>query len=142
MLPRFNQALLWLVAVACAGLAPTVAHADFRQAVAHGLPLTTTATQADVSVAERLATVCRLDDPIEARVGEHGITPERLAELRYCGLELSSGSNEALAIREPRAAEWLQLRFGWQLQPISLSNAWLMDEVLELPAPAPLAYVG
>lgn len=38
------------------------------------------------------------------------LSPERLAELRFCGLELSAGSNEALAIREPRAAEWLQLR--------------------------------
>jgi hypothetical protein len=28
------------------------------------------------------------------------------------------------------------------LQPISLSSAWLMDEALELPAPAPLANVG
>ncbi|PWL23673.1 MAG: hypothetical protein DCO99_00680 [Synechococcus sp. XM-24] len=70
------------------------------------------------------------------------LSPERLAELRFCGLELSAGSNEALAIREPRAAEWLQLRFGGQLQPISLSTAWLMDEALELPAPAPLANVG
>jgi hypothetical protein len=70
------------------------------------------------------------------------LSPERLAELRFCGLELSAGSNEALAIREPRAAEWLQLRFGGQLQPISLSSAWLMDEALELPAPAPLANVG
>ena len=70
------------------------------------------------------------------------LTPERLAELRFCGLELSAGSNEALAIREPRAAEWLQLRFGGPLQSISLSSAWLMDEALELPAPAPLANVG
>ena len=67
---------------------------------------------------------------------------EHLAELRHCGLQLSSGGTEALAIREPRAAEWLQLRFGGQLQPISLSSAWLMGEVLELPAPAPLANVG
>lgn len=70
------------------------------------------------------------------------LSPDHLAELRHCGLRLSSGGTEALAIREPRAAEWLQLRFGGQLQPISLSSAWLMGEVLELPAPAPLANVG
>jgi hypothetical protein len=50
------------------------------------------------------------------------LSPERLAELRFSGLELSAGSNEALAI--------------------SLSSAWLMGEALELPAPAPLANVG
>ena len=70
------------------------------------------------------------------------LAPERLAELNHCGLPFSSGDTEALVIREPRAAEWLRLRFGGRLQPISLSSAWLMGEVLELPAPAPLAQVG
>ena len=70
------------------------------------------------------------------------LSAERLAELGHGGLQLSSGDTEALAIREPRAAEWLQLRFGGRLQPISLSSAWLMGEVLELPAPAPLAKLG
>jgi hypothetical protein len=70
------------------------------------------------------------------------LSPERLAELRHCGLQLNADGTEALAIREPHAAQWLQLRFGGQLQPISLSSAWLMGEVLELPAPAPLAPVG
>ena len=70
------------------------------------------------------------------------LAPERLAELSHCGLPFSSGDTEALVIREPRAAEWLRLRFGGRLQPISLSSAWLMGEVLELPAPAPLAQVG
>ena len=70
------------------------------------------------------------------------LSPERLAELRHCGLQLSADGTEALAIREPHAAQWLQLRFGGQLQPISLSSAWLMDEALELSAPAPLANVG
>ena len=70
------------------------------------------------------------------------LSPEHLAQLQHCGLQLSSDGTEALAIREPHAAEWLQLRFGGHLQPISLSSAWLMGEVLELPAPAPLAQVG
>jgi hypothetical protein len=70
------------------------------------------------------------------------LSPQRLIELSHIGLQLGSGDTEALAIREPRAAEWLQLRFGGQLHPISLSSAWLMGEALELPAPAPLANVG
>jgi len=70
------------------------------------------------------------------------LSPERLAEHQHYGLQLSADGTEALAIREPHAAQWLQLRFGGQLQPISLSSAWLMGEVLELPAPAPLAPVG
>jgi len=70
------------------------------------------------------------------------LSPQRLIELSHSGLQLGSGDTEALAIREPRVAEWLRLRFGGRLQSISLSSAWLMGEALELPAPAPLANVG
>jgi hypothetical protein len=49
---------------------------------------------------------------------------------------------EALAIADPSAAVWLQLRFGGSLRSVSLSSAWLHDKALELPAPAPQAAVA
>ena len=48
---------------------------------------------------------------------------------------------EALAIADPSAAVWLQLRFGGTLRSASLSGAWLHEKALELPAPAPQAAV-
>jgi hypothetical protein len=53
-------------------------------------------------------------------------------------LGLSSGQ-EGLAIAEPSAAAWLQLRFGGLLQSLSVSGAWLESHALNLPAAAPLA---
>jgi len=52
------------------------------------------------------------------------------------------GAREALAIADPSAAVWLQLRFGGSLHSASLSSAWLHDKALELPAPAPQAAVA
>ena len=49
---------------------------------------------------------------------------------------------EALAIADPSAAVWLQLRFGGTLRSASLSSAWLHEKALELPAPAPQAAVA
>ncbi len=49
---------------------------------------------------------------------------------------------EALAIADPSAAVWLQLRFGGSLRSASLSSAWLHEKALELPAPAPQAAVA
>jgi hypothetical protein len=51
----------------------------------------------------------------------------------------AAGPREALAIADPRAAVWLQLRFGGRLEQICLSSTWLHDKALEPPAPAPQA---
>ena len=53
----------------------------------------------------------------------------------------AAGPQEALAIADPSAAVWLQLRFGGRLEQICLSSTWLDNKALELPAPAPQANV-
>ena len=51
-------------------------------------------------------------------------------------------AREALAIADPSAAVWLQLHFGGSLHSAILSSAWLQENALELPAPAPQAAVA
>ncbi len=54
----------------------------------------------------------------------------------------AGGPQEALAIADPSAAVWLQLRFGGSLHNSDLSSAWLHEKALELPAPAPQPQVA
>jgi hypothetical protein len=56
--------------------------------------------------------------------------------------QLGSHNKEALAIKEPSKALWLQLRFGGQLDTVLLNSHWLHSHALSLPPQAPLAKIG
>lgn len=70
------------------------------------------------------------------------LPPQLTAQLGLRQGSDNANSQEALAIADPSAAIWLQLRFGGELQQHSLSTHWLNSCALELPAPAPPAAVA
>ena len=63
--------------------------------------------------------------------------PESLCRQHF-GLE----GMEGLVARAGSTAIWLQLRFGGQLQTITLSSDWLSARAMALPPSAPEAAVG
>lgn len=110
----------------------------------HRLPEPETSLHLLLNANAQLSGDGQLRELIQERRQHHGcrhgglwfLPPSLLIELG-----LGTAQLEGLVIADPKAATWLQLRFGGDLRQVNVSTRWLNSQAQALPAPAPAAHL-